>query len=77
MPKMLFLSHSTVENLSRDWVNCSSLWSPSTTCPGRGSVPGEVLACHKMLPSFEGCRRSEVTGVAQSAGAVDTVPPHP
>jgi ADP-heptose:LPS heptosyltransferase len=63
MPKIIFLSHSTIENLSRDWVNTSSLWAPKTHCPGRGN--NEVAACHKMLPTFEGCRRHETLGVAQ------------
>jgi ADP-heptose:LPS heptosyltransferase len=65
MPKVLFLSHSTVENLSRDWVNTTSLYAPKTHCPGRGA--NEAPACHKMLPTFEGCRRHEQSGVAQCA----------
>lgn len=69
MPKVLFLSHSTIENLSRDWINCVSLWAPKTHCPGRGS--NDVPACHLMLPSFEGCRRNEVTGVAQCATEIE------
>jgi ADP-heptose:LPS heptosyltransferase len=70
MPKILFLSHSTVENLSRDWVNTTSIWAPELHCPGRG--PNEVAACHKMLPSFEGCRRDPTYGCAQCC--VDTKP---
>jgi ADP-heptose:LPS heptosyltransferase len=65
MPKVLFLSHSTVENLSRDWVNTTSLYAPSTHCPGRGE--NEAPACHKMLPTFEGCRKNDQFGVAQCA----------
>lgn len=66
MPKIIFLSHSTKENLSRDWTNTTSLWAPETWCPGRGK--NEVPACHMMLPRFEpGCRRNEETGVAQCA----------
>jgi ADP-heptose:LPS heptosyltransferase len=62
MPKLVFLSHSTVENLTRDWVNTTSLWAPYTHCPGRGK--NEVSACHKMLNSFEGCRKNEEFGTA-------------
>jgi hypothetical protein len=36
VPKVCFLSHSSVKNLTRDWVNCTSLFSQDTTCPGRG-----------------------------------------
>lgn len=63
MPKICILSHSTIENLTRDWVNTTSMWAPKTECPGRGK--NLVLACHKMLPNFEGCRQNEKTLVAQ------------
>ena len=68
MPKIVFLSHSTVENLTRDWVNTTSLWAPATECPGRGK--NVVAACHKMLPSFEGCRRHTTMGTAQCAAEI-------
>lgn len=63
MPKICLLTHSTIENLTRDWVNCTSIWAPKTHCPGRGA--NEVAACHLMLPSFEGCRQNPETGVSQ------------
>ena len=63
MPKVLFLSHSTIENLSRDWTNCTSLYAPNTHCPGRGK--NEAPACHLMLPTFEGCNRNSEFGTAQ------------
>jgi ADP-heptose:LPS heptosyltransferase len=68
MPKICFLSHSTVENLTRDWINTASMWAPNTECPGRGK--NEAPACHKMLPTFEGCRRHTETGVAQCASEI-------
>jgi ADP-heptose:LPS heptosyltransferase len=64
MPKILLLTHSSVENLSRDWVNTTSIWAPSTVCPGRGM--NEAPACHMMHSKFEpGCRRNEEFGTAQ------------
>lgn len=64
MPKILLLTHSTVENLSRDWVNTTSMWAPATWCPGRGK--NEAPACHMMHSKFEpGCRKNEEYGVAQ------------
>lgn len=63
MPKIVVLSHSTVTNLTRDWKNTTSMWAPNTHCPGRGK--NEAPACHLMLPTFEGCRRHEQSGVAQ------------
>jgi len=65
MPKLIFLSHSTVKNLTRDWVNTTSIWAPKTHCPGRGN--NEVPACHLMLPTFEGCRQHPESKVAQCA----------
>lgn len=69
MPKIALLTHSTVKNLTRDWVNTTSIWAPKTVCPGRGN--NEVPACHKMLPNFEGCRQHEKTLVAQCSSETD------
>ncbi len=68
MPKLVFLSHSTVENLTRDWTRTTSLWAPGTHCPGRGE--NEVPACHKMHTSFEGCRRNDEFGTAQCVAEI-------
>jgi ADP-heptose:LPS heptosyltransferase len=66
MPKILLLTHSSVENLSRDWLNTTSIWAPTTVCPGRGM--NEAPACHMMHSKFEpGCRQNEEFGVAQCA----------
>lgn len=53
MPKIVFLSHSTVENLTRDWVNTHSLASVDTTCKGRGN--NEAPACHKLHIGWSRC----------------------
>ena len=64
MPKICLLTHSTVENLTRDWINTTSIWAPNTWCPGRGK--NEAPACHMLHGKFEpGCRRNEDYGVAQ------------
>lgn len=55
MPKVLFLSHSTHENLSRDWVNVYALASKHTVCPGRGN--NEAPACHQLHYSWEFCQQ--------------------
>ncbi len=54
MPKMMFLSHSTVENISRDWVNCFNLIPENCHC----------YCCHMMHYGFEHCPRDEETGVS-------------
>jgi ADP-heptose:LPS heptosyltransferase len=70
MPKILLLTHSTVENLSRDWVNTTSIWAPSTVCPGRGM--NLAPACHMMHSKFEpGCRQNPEFGTAQCVVEID------
>ena len=51
--KIVMLSHSSVENLTRDWVNTTSLWSKNTPC----------YPCHKMIYEWKYCVREE-EGVA-------------
>lgn len=60
--KILFLSHSTHENLSRDWRNVIALTSEKTTCPGRGN--NEAPACHQLHYGWQFCRKVEEMGVA-------------
>ena len=54
VPKIIFLSHSTVENLTRDWINTQSLFSEGCPC----------YPCHKMIYGFKDCTRAAETGVA-------------
>lgn len=53
MPKVVFLSHSTQENLTRDWTNTHSLASIGTVCKGRGK--DEAPACHQMHFGWAAC----------------------
>lgn len=61
-PKVVFLSHSTDENLTRDWPNTHVLSSKNTTCPGRGN--NEAPACHQLHYSWQHCKAT-VDKVAQ------------
>lgn len=54
MPKILMLSHSSVENLTKGWINTYSLHSTETPC----------YPCHKMIYKWEECNRDEPTGTA-------------
>ena len=63
MPKMVFLSHSSEENLTRDWVNTVSLQSKGTKCKGRGN--DQAPACHMMHYGWAHCTKDEETGTAQ------------
>jgi ADP-heptose:LPS heptosyltransferase/predicted SAM-dependent methyltransferase len=62
IPKVLFLSHSTHENLTRDWVNTHALISENTTCNGRGE--NAAPACHMLHYNWDFCKKTE-NGVAQ------------
>lgn len=53
MPKVIFLSHSTQENLTKHWVNTHSLASVGTVCKGRGN--DEAPACHQMHYGWDRC----------------------
>lgn len=68
MPKVVFLSHSTHENLTRDWVNVHPLASEKTSCPGRGD--NKAPACHMMHYNWKHCKNAlaedkKPSGIAQ------------
>lgn len=70
MSKIVLLSHSTVENLTRDWTNTISLWSKNTTCKGRGN--NEAPACHKLIFGWDHCTKHEESGTAQCQADIST-----
>lgn len=67
--KVVFLSHSTHENLTRDWVNCASITAPATSCPGRGA--NEAPACHMMHYTWEFCEQDPVSGTARCQADIE------
>jgi ADP-heptose:LPS heptosyltransferase/predicted SAM-dependent methyltransferase len=67
MPKVVFLSHSTHENLTRDWVNVHPIASAHTVCAGRGD--NEVPACHQMHYGWEHCKQFTEAGNPQAGTA--------
>ena len=52
MPKIVFLSHSSHENLTRDWINTFTLFTTKTPC----------YPCHKMHYDWSQCMRNEDKG---------------
>ena len=66
-PKVVFLSHSTHENLTRDWVNVYPIASASTKCPGRGD--NEAPACHQLHYSWQFCQQFREPGHPQDGTA--------
>lgn len=61
MRKIVFLSHSSIENLTRDWTNTISLHSTKTSC----------YPCHKMVYKWDQCARDNVTGTAKCMADID------
>lgn len=55
VPKIIFLSHSSIENLTRDWVNCESLTPENCEC----------YPCHMMHYNSEHCHMDKETGTAE------------
>lgn len=53
--KIVFLSHSSITNLTRDWLNTASLVPDDCAC----------YPCHMMQHGFTYCSRDEATGVAE------------
>ncbi len=62
VPKLVLLSHSSEENLTRDWVHTTSVYGRGTRCKGRDR--DEVTACHILHYGWEHCTKTE-DGVAQ------------
>lgn len=65
MPKIVLLSHSSANNLTKHWVNTTAIEPKNTSC----------FPCNQMHYSFEHCRRDEETGTAacQADISVDQV----
>lgn len=61
MPKIVFLSHSSHENLTKHWVNTMALEPKNTPC----------FPCHKMIYDWSQCNRDERTGVSLCASSID------
>ena len=61
--KIVFLSHSSHENLTRDWKNVIAVSSENTVCPGRGN--NEAPACHLLHYGWNQCKKDKETGTAQ------------
>lgn len=65
--KIVFLSHSTHENLTRDWRHTTSIGSKATTCPGRGE--NQAPACHQMHYTWDACKQYRNEGDPQDGTA--------
>lgn len=55
MPKIVFLSHSSHNNLTRDWLNTAALFPTKTPC----------YPCHQLHYGWKFCKESQIPGIAQ------------
>lgn len=60
MPKILFLSHSSPENIGGSWVN-TVVMEPTSDC----------YPCHKLHFGFDTCQREDQTGTAKCAASIN------
>ena len=60
MRKIVFLSHSTPENLTKGWVNTASLLPVDTPC----------WPCHKLVYKWEDCNEVKGTGIAACQASI-------
>jgi hypothetical protein len=67
VPKICFLSHSTTDNLTRDWVATTAAYSSKTACKLRGpqGAADAVLACHAMHYGWDHCEQDQESGTAR------------
>jgi ADP-heptose:LPS heptosyltransferase/predicted SAM-dependent methyltransferase len=70
-PKIVLLSHSTHENLTRDWVNVHPIASEHTVCPGRGN--NEAPACHQLHYGWEHCKKADSVAQCQKDISVEQI----
>lgn len=59
-PKIITMSHSSVENLTKDWKNCMPLVPHDCEC----------YPCHQLNTNFSECPRDDVTGVAKCQASI-------
>lgn len=62
MPKVIYLSHSSVENLTKHWVNTHSLTPEEARCP--------CYPCHRLLSGWDHCNQNKETAAAQCASSI-------
>lgn len=60
VPKIITLSHSSVENLTKGWKHCLPLVGENCAC----------YPCHQLNMNFKECQRDEKTGVAACQAAI-------
>lgn len=62
MPKVVYLSHSSIENLTKHWVNTKALTPDVERCP--------CYPCHKLISGWDNCVKNEKTAAAQCASSI-------
>lgn len=62
VPKVIYLSHSSADNLTRHWKN--------TTTLSASVVDAKCSPCHRLHSTWEFCHKAEATGAALCASSI-------
>jgi ADP-heptose:LPS heptosyltransferase/predicted SAM-dependent methyltransferase len=62
VPKVIYLSHSSPDNLTKHWVNTTVLTPPEAKCP--------CYPCHRLHSTWEFCTKEEKTSAALCASSI-------
>lgn len=62
VPKVVYLSHSSPDNLTKHWLNATVLTPPRSKCP--------CYPCHRLHYTWEHCNKVEETQAALCASSV-------
>jgi ADP-heptose:LPS heptosyltransferase len=62
VPKVIYLSHSSAENLTKHWANTVSLTPPVDRAP--------CFPCHRLHFDWTHCNKDETTGAAACASGI-------
>jgi hypothetical protein len=62
VPKVIYLSHSSADNLTKHWINTTVLTPDLSRSP--------CYPCHRLHSTWEYCHKDEKTGAALCASSI-------
>lgn len=62
VPKVIYLSHSSPDNLTKHWINTTVLEADPVKCP--------CMRCHRLHYNWDHCNKDEKTGAALCASSI-------
>lgn len=62
LKKIVLMSHSSVKNLTRDWINTTSMTPTGVEFDGHKLTKPECFPCHEVHYNWSTCKRCPITG---------------